>query len=498
MSEYNDIDINNNVNVNDLKHNFKFIHGHSKENINITIFIITIGGKQLKYTIEAINKLTTNFNILVHIIMNISPTNKAYNMMRENCKTKYFVQLDEDMELFYNATEIFYNTIKTKKTYFLFKYLLKDKYLGMGKYETIQCLKMYNNHIMQKYTTYNNGDVSVSSVDRLWHEPIVKDGYQDKHTNTIIGYHALHRTPFDLMIRYSKTTKSFLNKNIKMNSGDICRFLRPINKIKDFSELFDCLYSHFCLIYDKKTIDTNYQKILKSTSVFVHPNILASYNIPEKSRKLDKSPTFSFDNYMYIMKRTVGDIYDIYALIGILYTLSGKYEYSFDKYPYELYNYFNKLLGINLVMVYKNKEIRKQTEEMLELYENINIMPIVNIPSRQILNSILNNITIPIDNIITIEQLDNNKIKIILTRENTKIIFKSEEEFKNYILNTKRREKLSYNNNKQMINIQTVGDEVFELKNNIIYINKKKYFGYRMKSFEGENKDMIEHLISIV
>ena len=128
------IQINNNVKIEDLYDNKTWIHGNSKENINITLFLITINGHQLKYSLEAINNLKLDIPIIVNVIMNVYPTTKAYNEMRLRCKTKYFIQNDEDMELFPDAIINITRNIKKKlsKNYLNIYYLI-DQYLGISK-----------------------------------------------------------------------------------------------------------------------------------------------------------------------------------------------------------------------------------------------------------------------------------------------------------------------------------------------------------------------------
>ena len=88
----NEIEINNNVNINELYDGKTWIHGKNKENILITVFLITISTEQLKYSLDAINNFSLEIPFMVNCIKNISPTNKAYNEMRLRCKTKYFIQ----------------------------------------------------------------------------------------------------------------------------------------------------------------------------------------------------------------------------------------------------------------------------------------------------------------------------------------------------------------------------------------------------------------------
>ena len=107
-----DLEIDNNVKIEDLYNKKTWIHGKTKKNIKITIFLITIQGEQLKYSLNAINNLNTNIPVIINVIMNVCPTNKAYNEMRLRCTTDYFIQNDEDMELHNDIINKMYDEIK--------------------------------------------------------------------------------------------------------------------------------------------------------------------------------------------------------------------------------------------------------------------------------------------------------------------------------------------------------------------------------------------------
>lgn len=61
-------------------------------NISLTLFLITIQSEQLQHSLDAINLIKSQDPIIVHVIMNVSPTNRAYNEMRIRCTTPYFIQ----------------------------------------------------------------------------------------------------------------------------------------------------------------------------------------------------------------------------------------------------------------------------------------------------------------------------------------------------------------------------------------------------------------------
>ena len=360
--------INNNVKLKDLTNNYTWIHGNSSDNINCTIFLITIEGKQLKYALDAINNLSLDHNVLINVIMNVAPTNKAYNEMRIRCQTKYFIQLDEDMELFNNAFDIINQTIKSKgkkeKRTYLHVFKLIDEYLGVGDPPVIYGLKVYNNNIMKIYPTYNSGNTSVSSVDQLWHDPINKDGYICNMTNTRIGYHGKHRGNFDLLLRYSKITKNIIEPNLKTNRGHICKILRSINKIPDFHKVYDSLLNHFMILnYDTRIFRKNEKIVLKYINGWVKDTYLDMYKIPKLYTKINEMTHFNFDldSFFYLFKRQT-ELDHIYCIIGVLNSMFGQYYYSFDKYPYKLNDYFKR--------VFTNRNVFYNSINVLEKLNN--------------------------------------------------------------------------------------------------------------------------------
>lgn len=423
------IEINNNVQINELHDNKKWIHGEHKNDIRLTIFIVTIQGYQLKYTLDAINNLPTNIPFLVNVIMNISPTSKAYNEMRVRCNTDYFVQLDEDMVLFPNAIEMLSSFFMNRsKNMFLFSYYLIDEYLGIGPSKLLEGLKLYNNHIMKFYPTATDFSVSISSVDRTWHKKIEADGfYQRNIANGPIGYHAKHRKPFDLMIRYCKSTQSLLNSTIKKNSGDICRFIKPIQTIGDtiFYNMFNCIVHHF-LRYDPKrfsvnTFHKNYTTLLPVMNKYVPNDTLRSYSI-DINRFMMPEYTISntCPNFNYLFTIGSYNIFDVFCIIGIVNVLFENYEYSYAKYPYDIYNYFLKVFKFHLCITSKTPNTYICT--LFEKYDTV---------------TITNNTTDPsIDCYIHIE--DASKLSFTINKECKN--FQNEEDFIKFVLNRSKKE----------------------------------------------------------
>ena len=344
--------IDNNVSLEQLHNDKSWIHGTDNTNIQFTIFLITINGSQLKYSLKSINDIKTSCNILVNVIMNVSPTNKAYNEMRLRCKTKYFIQLDEDMELLPNCFDIIYKNInshshKNNKNTYIHVFKLIDDYLGISDPPVIYGVKIYNNDIMKNYPTFENGNTSTSSVDQLWHKQVNKDGYSCNMTNIILGYHGKHRTNFDLLLRYSKITKNIIDPSLKINRGHVCKLLRPINKLDNFNKLYLSLFSHFIRLgYSIDIFMKNQSLVHKHVNGWINPAQLQMYDIPNNYVKLPviDCNTACSSEYIYNIDKNHDHIY---CIIGILNSMFGNYFYSFDKYPYDIHIYFNRILSLH-------------------------------------------------------------------------------------------------------------------------------------------------------
>jgi len=341
---FSELEINNNVKIEDLYDNKTWVHGKNKNNIQITIFLITISSPQLKYSLEAINNLSLDIPFIVNCIKNINPTNKAYNEMRLRCKTKYFIQNDEDMELYHNSLITILNTINIHHNdkIFLYTFKLIDDKLGIGKPPIIDCLKVYNQEIMKKYPTFNNGKDDISSVDTLWHKNIILNGFVIKSTSTIIGYHGKHRTNFDILLRYCKILTSLIDPKIKTNSSHMCKFWRPLSKDKNIN---DSIKKILYLISKIKHINYDIlNRIIQKLNMYIPKHKLVSYEINNRINieniTNDKLVFYEITN-MVDIKEINDDI--LMAILAIGCVSTNSYKYSFDKYPYDIYNHFTKL-----------------------------------------------------------------------------------------------------------------------------------------------------------
>jgi hypothetical protein len=348
------IEINNCVNVSDIFNNKTWIHGKSTENIKITLFLITICTDQLRHSLHAINNLPEDIPVIVNIIMNISPTNAAYNEMRLRCTTDFFAQIDEDMELNVDALLLFYKYMNTTNNTFLHTFKLVDTVLGIGNPPVIDCLKLYDNRVMKKYPTYDDGKISISSVDQLWHKPIILAGYTVKDTHIVIGCHGKHRSNFDLFLRYCKITSSMIDTRIKTNSGHLCKLLRGLDTI-NINKILGITKLHFNIFY--KVDDYQLNNMINHINAYVPPANISMYKIINRTPLHNASEKFTTEKFIDTLNHPFcTDKEYILCIVAILCVTTGNYEYSFDKYPRNIFDYFDKLTNNTLdTMIYGEK-----------------------------------------------------------------------------------------------------------------------------------------------
>lgn len=356
---FDNIEINNCVSIDELYNGKEWIHGKSTNNIDITIFLITISSHHLQYSLDCINNLNLNNNVLVNVIKDVSPTNRAYNTMVERCRTNLFIQLDEDMEVYENCIDIMMNEMKEVKNHklkntFLFTYRLIDEYLGLGNPPTLCGIKLYSFEIMKNFKI-QNFENAVSQVDKLWHTPIHNAGYVENVFPVIVGHHALHRTPYDLLIRYSKSTTSALNTKIKKNSGDKCRLIRPINRFvskEKFNEFYSNVVWHFVSLgYNIEVFNKNHKILHDFLIAYTNKKSINDYGldsnnyyvVPEKINEYDANTLHNIND------KNTANINDKFAVIGIINALFENYAYSFEKYPKEINEYFTNIINTQLL-----------------------------------------------------------------------------------------------------------------------------------------------------
>ena len=119
---------------------------------DVTVFVTTIGAVDYKHCIECLENQDCKFNI--EVIKNVSPMNAAFQKMIDNCKTKYYIQVDEDMMLYPHAVRTMHDRIlKEPDTTAILVHGLHDVFIDMN----ITGVKIYKHSIIKKFPYSVNG-----------------------------------------------------------------------------------------------------------------------------------------------------------------------------------------------------------------------------------------------------------------------------------------------------------------------------------------------------
>jgi len=196
---------------------------------------------------------------------------------------------------------------------------------------------------MIKYPTYHNGDKITSSVDFLWHKNILEDNFKTNPTQIIIGHHGKHRNSFDLMLRHCKSIKSILDPNIKTRNSHLCKILRILyNDNININKYFDIIIQHFNLfsnIHPKKL-----DSVIKVLNSYIPEKQLEMYNIVNRKEIIyNFNNSFDFNIFFELFTNKNLNLNKLFCIIGIICVITNNYDYSYDKYPYDIYNYFNNI-----------------------------------------------------------------------------------------------------------------------------------------------------------
>jgi len=160
----------------------------------VTVFVISCGeNPNYLDCIGSLNNQNSYFKI--KYIKNISPMAKAFQKMIDECDTKYYVQVDEDMILEKNAIETLYNSIKLEgNKVSKVCYMLKDHHLSFDIYG----IKIYNHSIMRGYP-YNQNVISCEKEQILRLEA---DGFSTVMIDKAVGIHSPKWTDKLIFERY--------------------------------------------------------------------------------------------------------------------------------------------------------------------------------------------------------------------------------------------------------------------------------------------------------
>lgn len=139
------------------------------------------------------NQTFTNFDLVE--TRNVAPMSAAFQQMLSDCKTPYFVQVDEDMILYPEAIATLLQDMQSSGPMVAFiVYMLRDPHVDMD----IQGVKIYRHETMRKYPY----DQKVISCERNQLDRLRDDGYQILDRRQTIGLHSPEWVPELIFERY--------------------------------------------------------------------------------------------------------------------------------------------------------------------------------------------------------------------------------------------------------------------------------------------------------
>lgn len=161
---------------------------------HLTVFVISCGNNpNYQDCISAINNQSVKFQLKE--IRNIAPMSQAFQLMIDECTTKYYIQIDEDMILDNDSIRIIYESLKSSNDNIaIVQYKLKDIHLNFDLFG----VKGYKHEILKNYP-YNLETISceVEQVNRM-----KSNGYGIGTFHEILGLHSPKWTKSLIFERY--------------------------------------------------------------------------------------------------------------------------------------------------------------------------------------------------------------------------------------------------------------------------------------------------------
>jgi hypothetical protein len=169
---------------------------------NLTVFLVTVGASSYPVARRALQQQTCALNIVE--ISGVTPMSAAFQAMLDQCKTRYFIQVDEDMVLKAGAVSAMYKAMLSMagSPTAMLCYSLWDKHLGMPRLG----VKIYDHQIFSRYPYQDVHSCEVDQLDRL-----KRDGYsiqcfiqpvQGSESATVMGYHGTQYTAREAFLTY--------------------------------------------------------------------------------------------------------------------------------------------------------------------------------------------------------------------------------------------------------------------------------------------------------
>jgi len=211
----------------------------------LTVFVITTD-RSVNYNdcIEALKSQNSIFNIVV--IRNFYPMSRAFQKMIDNCKTPYYIQVDDDMIMYPNSIETMYNAIiNSDKKEAMICFKLKDIHLDF----IIDGVKIYKHKIFKNFP-YNLSCLSceVEQTNRM-----KSRGYKFITKEIVLGDHSPKWTDDNIFERYYNLMEKYKKYEYSWLANIPNKLLRILQKNPSKKNLYALLGAYTSII--KKDID---------------------------------------------------------------------------------------------------------------------------------------------------------------------------------------------------------------------------------------------------
>lgn len=176
---------------------------------DLTVFLITVGAPSYEDCRKALSAQDCTFRL--EEIRDVAPMSAAFQQMIDRCKTRYYIQVDEDMILKPHAVRTLREHMSglTAQSKAQACYPLWDEHLG----RTILGIKIYDHTIMRQHPYRNVLSCEVDQLKRVkaagygidieWGRPWPQHwGMLKRGEPTVLGIHGAHYTPRSAFERY--------------------------------------------------------------------------------------------------------------------------------------------------------------------------------------------------------------------------------------------------------------------------------------------------------
>jgi MoaA/NifB/PqqE/SkfB family radical SAM enzyme/glycosyltransferase involved in cell wall biosynthesis len=168
---------------------------------DLTVFVISSGHNPCyDACLQSLNSQTVSFKI--EIIKDVHPMSKAFQCMIDSCKTRYYIEIDEDMVMNANGIEILHKyAIQSAPMTAMIACKLIDVHLNFEIYG----VKIYKHDILKRYP-YDLSSMSceVEQIDRM-----KNDQYKVALMTDVVGQHAPYWSNEGIFDRYRNLLDKF-------------------------------------------------------------------------------------------------------------------------------------------------------------------------------------------------------------------------------------------------------------------------------------------------